>query len=162
MAFRHLLPNFYECWWDAFLLDVLLCNGLGIWLGMWICRRLEMRNYHWESIKWVALTQKADLTRSRQQLASCTRVNIWQTKNSKMQKYRSLVISPNITHQKQWLESVGIFPLTQRRKKFTKLSAFQFCNLCGVYHTKMMTPLPWSFALLKAHLLQNGSPINAA
>ena len=53
MAYAHLLPNFYECWWDAFLLDVLICNGLGIWLGMWICRRLEMRNYHWESIKYV-------------------------------------------------------------------------------------------------------------
>ena len=51
IAFGHLLPNFYECLWDAFVLDVLVCNGLGIWLGMWICRRLEMRNYHWESIK---------------------------------------------------------------------------------------------------------------
>ncbi|KAK2154768.1 hypothetical protein LSH36_258g05075 [Paralvinella palmiformis] len=51
MAFAHLLPNFMECWWDAFVLDVLLCNGLGIWLGMFICKKLEMRNYHWESIK---------------------------------------------------------------------------------------------------------------
>lgn len=51
MAFAHLLPNFNECWWDAFILDVLVCNGLGIWLGMVICRALEMRNYHWESIK---------------------------------------------------------------------------------------------------------------
>ena len=31
---------------------MLLCNGLGIWLGMFICKRLEMRNYHWESIKY--------------------------------------------------------------------------------------------------------------
>ena len=51
MAFAHLLPNFAECWWDALLLDVLLCNGLGIWLGMYVCRKLEIRNYHWESIK---------------------------------------------------------------------------------------------------------------
>jgi phosphatidylserine synthase 1 len=51
MAFAHLLPNFAECWWDALVLDVLLCNGLGIWLGMVVCRTLEMRNYHWESIK---------------------------------------------------------------------------------------------------------------
>lgn len=51
MAFAHLLPNFAECWWDALVLDVLLCNGLGIWLGMYICRKLEMRNYRWESIK---------------------------------------------------------------------------------------------------------------
>lgn len=51
MAFSHLLPNFAECWWDAWVLDVLICNGLGIWLGMYVCRKLEMRNYHWESIK---------------------------------------------------------------------------------------------------------------
>ncbi|CAL1541969.1 unnamed protein product [Lymnaea stagnalis] len=51
VAFAHLLPNFAECWWDAIVLDVLLCNGLGIWLGMWICRKLEIRDYHWESIK---------------------------------------------------------------------------------------------------------------
>ena len=51
MAFTHLLPNFAECWWDAWGLDVLLCNGLGIWLGMFVCKMLEMRNYHWESIK---------------------------------------------------------------------------------------------------------------
>jgi Phosphatidyl serine synthase len=53
MAFAHLLPNFAECWWDALLLDVVICNGLGIWLGMFIARKLEMRNYRWESIKFV-------------------------------------------------------------------------------------------------------------
>ncbi|XP_022652250.1 phosphatidylserine synthase 1-like [Varroa destructor] len=51
MAFAHLLPNFVECWWDAFILDVLICNGLGIWFGMQICRFLEMRTYKWECIK---------------------------------------------------------------------------------------------------------------
>ena len=34
MVFGHLLPNFYECWWDNLVLDVLLCNGLGIFTGM--------------------------------------------------------------------------------------------------------------------------------
>lgn len=51
MAFAHLLPNFVECWWDAVILDILLCNGLGIWVGMKICQYLEMREYKWESIK---------------------------------------------------------------------------------------------------------------
>ncbi|KAH9494478.1 Phosphatidylserine synthase 2 [Bulinus truncatus] len=51
IAFAHLLPNFAECWWDAIVLDILLCNGLGIWLGMWLCRKLEIRDYHWESMK---------------------------------------------------------------------------------------------------------------
>lgn len=54
--FSHLLPNFLECWWDAILLDILLCNGLGIWLGLFICRKLEMRTFRWESIKLVIIT----------------------------------------------------------------------------------------------------------
>ncbi|KAL8625201.1 hypothetical protein ACOMHN_030834 [Nucella lapillus] len=51
MAFIHLMPNFAECWWDTMILDILLCNGLGIWMGMVLCRTLEMHDYHWESIK---------------------------------------------------------------------------------------------------------------
>uniref|UniRef100_A0A1B6C6S3 Phosphatidylserine synthase n=1 Tax=Clastoptera arizonana TaxID=38151 RepID=A0A1B6C6S3_9HEMI len=51
IAFAHLLPNFIECWWDALILDVLLCNGLGIWLGLKVCKMLEMREYKWVSIR---------------------------------------------------------------------------------------------------------------
>ena len=54
LFFMHLLPNFQECWWDQVFLDVILCNGLGIWVGIQICRFLEMREYRWESIKLVA------------------------------------------------------------------------------------------------------------
>ena len=53
LFFMHLLPNFAECWWDQVILDILLCNGGGIWLGMVVCRFLEMRTYHWASFKWV-------------------------------------------------------------------------------------------------------------
>lgn len=53
MAFAHLLPNFKECWWDALVLDVLVCNGLGIWCGLRLCKLLEMREYRWASIRWV-------------------------------------------------------------------------------------------------------------
>ncbi|CAN7998923.1 unnamed protein product [Ixodes hexagonus] len=56
VAFAHLLPNFKECWWDALVLDVLLCNGLGIFFGMLICDKLEMRSYKWESIKDIQTT----------------------------------------------------------------------------------------------------------
>ncbi|CAI5455419.1 unnamed protein product [Caenorhabditis angaria] len=51
IVFTQLLPNFAECWWDAIILDVLLCNGLGIFAGLEICKWLSMRQYHWESIK---------------------------------------------------------------------------------------------------------------
>lgn len=51
VAFAHLLPNFVECWWDALILDILLCNGLGIYCGLVLCRKLENETYEWESIK---------------------------------------------------------------------------------------------------------------
>lgn len=51
LFFAHILPNFVECWWDIFLLDLLICNGLGMAFGMYLVRKLEVRAYHWESIK---------------------------------------------------------------------------------------------------------------
>ncbi|CAL1281479.1 unnamed protein product [Larinioides sclopetarius] len=57
IAFAHLLPNFIECWWDAIILDILLCNGCGIWLGMVLCRKLENETYEWESIKSIPSTK---------------------------------------------------------------------------------------------------------
>lgn len=63
MAFAHLLPNFVECWWDAIILDVVVCNGLGIWFGMQICRFLEMRTYKWECIKNIQ-TASGKITRA--------------------------------------------------------------------------------------------------
>ncbi|CAH1105136.1 unnamed protein product [Psylliodes chrysocephalus] len=56
LAFAHLLPNFIECWWDALILDVLLCNGFGIWCGLKICKMLEMREYKWVGIKKIHST----------------------------------------------------------------------------------------------------------
>ncbi|KAI2802870.1 Phosphatidylserine synthase 2 [Blomia tropicalis] len=58
VAFAHLLPNFAECWWDSWILDVLLCNGLGIFCGMYVCYFLEMRTYKWEGIKNIQSTSK--------------------------------------------------------------------------------------------------------
>jgi len=51
LFFMHLLPNFQECWWDQLFLDVIFCNGLGIFVGMQTCKFLQMREYRWESIK---------------------------------------------------------------------------------------------------------------
>ncbi|XP_044583638.1 phosphatidylserine synthase isoform X2 [Cotesia glomerata] len=56
MAFAHLLPNFVECWWDAVILDVAVCNALGIWVGLKICSILEMREYKWVSIRDIEST----------------------------------------------------------------------------------------------------------
>lgn len=56
VAFAHLLPNFVECWWDQLILDVLLCNGIGIWCGLKFCKILEMREYKWVSIRDISST----------------------------------------------------------------------------------------------------------
>jgi hypothetical protein len=32
-TFKHYLPNFNECWWDSWLLDVAICNAIGIVTG---------------------------------------------------------------------------------------------------------------------------------
>ena len=47
ISLRHQLPNFWECWWDSFVLDVLICNGGGIFLGWLTCRAFEMKQYYW-------------------------------------------------------------------------------------------------------------------
>ncbi|VDN52610.1 unnamed protein product [Dracunculus medinensis] len=55
--FAHLLPNFQECWWDAIILDVLICNGLGIWVGIKCANFFEIRQFHWESVKDIKTTR---------------------------------------------------------------------------------------------------------
>eukprot|EP00126_Sphaerothecum_destruens_P008570 Sdes_comp20265_c0_seq1m13752 len=37
------LPNFKECWWDHWILDVLICNWGGIYFGMKTCHYLEVK-----------------------------------------------------------------------------------------------------------------------
>lgn len=51
VVFRHMLPNFAECWWDSWLLDVALSNGVGIWMGCKLCELLEMRQYRWTRVQ---------------------------------------------------------------------------------------------------------------
>merc|ERR1712157_297854 len=47
--YKFMLPNFFECWWDQWIFDVLLCNGIGIWLGIELCRWFEVKQYLWGS-----------------------------------------------------------------------------------------------------------------
>jgi phosphatidylserine synthase 2 len=36
-SLQHQLPNFAECWWDHWILDVFTANWLGIYVGMKLC-----------------------------------------------------------------------------------------------------------------------------
>jgi hypothetical protein len=33
LTFQHMLPNFNECWWDSWVLDVAVCNFIGALWG---------------------------------------------------------------------------------------------------------------------------------
>jgi len=49
-SLEHQLPNFAECWWDHWILDVLVCNGLGIILGHYTLEVLEGKTYYWRDL----------------------------------------------------------------------------------------------------------------
>ncbi|TCD68502.1 hypothetical protein EIP91_010558 [Steccherinum ochraceum] len=42
-SLQHQLANFAECWWDHWILDVLICNWLGTYLGMKACQFFEVK-----------------------------------------------------------------------------------------------------------------------
>ena len=47
-----MLPNFNECWWDRWLLDVAVCNFGGIVAGMATVRGLDAAyaTYDWQGL----------------------------------------------------------------------------------------------------------------
>ncbi|XP_063960758.1 phosphatidylserine synthase 2-like [Lytechinus pictus] len=49
-TFEHQLNNFGECWWDHWIMDFLVCNGLGIWLGMVTLNYLNIKTYSWRGL----------------------------------------------------------------------------------------------------------------
>ncbi len=50
LSLIYAVPNFAECWWDSWVLDVLICNGLGIELGLYLCRYFEHKTYEWSGV----------------------------------------------------------------------------------------------------------------
>ncbi|VDN24834.1 unnamed protein product [Dibothriocephalus latus] len=39
------------------MLDIVFCNGLGIWAGMLLCKWFDARSYEWESIRDIRSTR---------------------------------------------------------------------------------------------------------
>jgi phosphatidylserine synthase 2 len=68
ISLQHQLPNFKECWWDSLILDFIICNGGGIFLGWLTCRAFEVKEYYWgmgddnrsRNEKFNALTRSAE------------------------------------------------------------------------------------------------------
>ncbi|KAJ3282818.1 PSS-domain-containing protein [Rhizoclosmatium globosum] len=52
-SLEHQLPNFGECWWDHWILDVLVTNWLGIYMGMKTCEYFAMKTYSWRSVNQI-------------------------------------------------------------------------------------------------------------
>ncbi|KAF3855123.1 hypothetical protein F7725_023178 [Dissostichus mawsoni] len=86
-SLEHQLPNFSECWWDhasinitalplcipkslqvclsmefTWIMDVLVCNGLGIYCGMKTLGWLSMKPYQWQGL-WNIPTYKGKIKR---------------------------------------------------------------------------------------------------
>jgi len=49
-SLEHQLANFSECWWDHWILDVIICNGGGTVLGIYTLRYLSMKTYNWRGL----------------------------------------------------------------------------------------------------------------
>ncbi|KAG9069550.1 hypothetical protein KI688_010453 [Linnemannia hyalina] len=65
-SLSHQLNNFDECWWDHWILDVLVCNWLGIYLGVKTCEYFEMKQYSWQGLAEIP-TLKGKMKRTMQQ-----------------------------------------------------------------------------------------------
>ncbi|XP_067603832.1 phosphatidylserine synthase 2 isoform X6 [Pseudorca crassidens] len=61
-SLEHQLPNFSECWWDHWIMDVLVCNGLGIYCGMKTLEWLSLKTYKWQGL-WNIPTYKGKMKR---------------------------------------------------------------------------------------------------
>ncbi|KAF9433652.1 hypothetical protein BGZ76_009172 [Entomortierella beljakovae] len=83
-SLSHQLNNFDECWWDHWLLDVLICNWLGIYLGMKTCEYFEMKQYSWQGLAEIP-TLKGKMKRTMAQFTpkSWTKFEWNTTKNLK-------------------------------------------------------------------------------
>jgi len=47
LTFKHILLNFFECWWDAWILDFFGMNLLGIIAGYYTVNFFQMKKYKW-------------------------------------------------------------------------------------------------------------------
>jgi phosphatidylserine synthase 2 len=46
-SLRDVLNNFKECWWDHVIVDFLVCNMLGIVLGLYVIEKFKLEKYRW-------------------------------------------------------------------------------------------------------------------
>jgi phosphatidylserine synthase 2 len=72
-ALKPWFPNFNECWWDSVIVDIILSNGLGIYIGMKLVKAFTLRSWETRLIRecesgndWIARALKQFTPRSYQ------------------------------------------------------------------------------------------------
>lgn len=78
-TFKHWLPNFDECWWDSLILDFLGCNMIGIILGYFTCKYLEMGSF-----RWFGTTQRGTYVNEMTKIFDMFHPNTWSHYNWRM------------------------------------------------------------------------------
>lgn len=58
LSFAHWLPNFIECWWDSVLFDTLGFNLLGTLIGIWLFKKLGMKQLDWFGVGFGEVKKK--------------------------------------------------------------------------------------------------------
>jgi len=96
ISYTHMLPNFAECWWDQWILDVLLCNGLGIEVGYQLCNFLEVQEYKWSGLFQIpTITGKVKRAIFQFSPANWTKVR-WEPTRSLVRYFAALAIIAGI------------------------------------------------------------------
>uniref|UniRef100_A0A0L8G341 Phosphatidylserine synthase n=2 Tax=Octopus bimaculoides TaxID=37653 RepID=A0A0L8G341_OCTBM len=87
---EHQLPNFSECWWDHWIMDVLVCNGLGIYLGLQTLRYLSLKQYHWRGM-WNIPTYSGKLRRVAAQFTPYSWTDYEWTPTSSLKRWMAML-----------------------------------------------------------------------
>ena len=90
-SLEHQLPNFSECWWDHWIMDVIVCNGAGIYMGMKTLKFLQMKPYRWRSL-WTIPTYSGKLNRNSSQ-GTKTRSEKFTTRAKQTLYYRKFFVT---------------------------------------------------------------------
>jgi len=76
---RPWFPNFNECWWDSIILDIIICNGLGIYVGNKLVKFLSFRPWEKTKLYGECKTRKEKISRIFQQFTPCSyRILKWE------------------------------------------------------------------------------------
>jgi phosphatidylserine synthase 2 len=100
LTFEFAFPNFAECWWDHIILDVLVCNWLGIYLGMKTCKYLGRIEHRETQSLWKTPTLRGKLKRAAVQFTPMEWTTYNWDMNSSAKRFAQvlfLVLCMNIT-----------------------------------------------------------------